>query len=639
MMYDVPDGLWGGWLKAPFEEAASSGDIPLTTALMEAGAEGDGIIPAVEGGHHRLVRDLLEMGASPTVKDDEGDAPIHLAAANGHGLIVRTLLIEGVDFNEPDRLGRTPLHLACMSGDDVGVRVLLAVGACPLDRHESTDFCALDFAAWNGHVNIMKTLLGKGTDVNARGRDGRCCLHQAADSGGVGVIQFLSQEAGVDIDCKDGNGITPLHLAARRGHLPAVNALVAAGADVNLRTDEEYWLGYEYGLEEGDCSALDFAAHAGRVDILETLIRHGADATAVGKGYGKLSPLSHAACAKKLGAIEFLLDKGADANAGANGLNPVYCAVQANFLEAIQPLARHGADLNESGYDTGPPLNHAANTLNFDMVRALLAAGADPNHPVEEEVMNALWWAVSLDAKSLDMCKLLVEHGADVNGGMDDEETALHNAVALGTVEVIDFLLKAGAAVDGLAHGIKTPLHVACDARLGRKWCDVLKALLGHGAALNSRDGQGNTPLHVAAASLSIKKVDFLLRAGADETIVNVSGKTPAGQLARGYGRRYQELAKSVVRLLEGAPADRTWRRRGLLVLCRALPDKARLVPERTRVKLPRAAKSGVAGWNRGRRADGELVGAGSDGAFPHVVSRLVGLDQEDVFRKIVCLL
>lgn len=143
-MHEASDDVWAEWLRAPFEQAAGWGDIPLTTALKEAGARGNVMGQAIEYGHRRLVRDLLEMGESPTAKDANGDATIHLAASFGRGLIVRTLLIEGAEVDEPDSKGRTPLQLASASGDDIGVRALLTEGACPRHRHGPSGFYSLD---------------------------------------------------------------------------------------------------------------------------------------------------------------------------------------------------------------------------------------------------------------------------------------------------------------------------------------------------------------------------------------------------------------------------------------------------------------------------------------------------------------
>lgn len=159
----------------------------------------------------------------------------------------------------------------------------------------------------------MKTLLGKGADVNARGDGGRGTLHLAAVKNRVGVIQFLARETGVEVDLKADNGITPLHVAATKGRLPAMTVLISAGADISLRTSTDYY--YGYGSCCDVCAALDFAAHAGHTGILKSLVRHGADVNARSSDY-ELTALHHAAAGKKLEAMRFLLDEGADPNTG-----------------------------------------------------------------------------------------------------------------------------------------------------------------------------------------------------------------------------------------------------------------------------------------------------------------------------------
>lgn len=165
------------------------------------------------------------------------------------------------------------------------------------------------------------------------------------------------------------------------------------------------------------------------------------------------------------------------------------------------------------------------------MVNALLAAGANPNPPDDDDVPSpALQEAISSDARSEHMVKLLLQHRADVNAIDDQGQTALHKAVRHGTVGIVDLLVEAGAAVDGSEDDLMypSPLHVACGTQrysfLQVTNCDVIKALLGHGASVNLRD-EGNTPLHYAAKIRSTKMVDFLLRAGADESIANHGGR------------------------------------------------------------------------------------------------------------------
>ena len=110
-----------------------------------------------------------------------------------------------------------------------------------------------------------------------------------------------------------------------------------------------------------------------------------------------------------------------------------------------------------------------------------------------------------------------------------------------------------------------------------------------HGADINARDDEDQTALFDVASLTggqgAAEMVDLLLRSGADETITGKEGQTPADVV----GQWFKECAdedplveeiERVRRLLANAPADRAWRRRGYLVMCRALPDRMRQVQE-----------------------------------------------------------
>ncbi|CAM9357424.1 unnamed protein product, partial [Ectocarpus fasciculatus] len=421
-----------------------------------------------------LVQDLLERGASHTDKNEEGDTPLHLAAMRGHGLIVRTLLIEGADIDAVDNVGRTPLHLSCVNGDAVGVEALLTAGSDVNHRHSSTNFSALDVAAYNGKVDALTTLLRKGADVNARGKRGMTALHTAAERGHAEATRILAKATDVEINCKDDVGKTPLHLAASEGELHTVEALVAAGADVSLRVENEYDVDYE-GLS-GDCSALDFAAFGGHVNVMKLLVRHGAGVEDTSHNYRRLTALHHAVAGMKLDAIEFLMDAGADVDAGDQDWFPIHFAIKANSPEAVLALARHGADLEQQDLLGRSPLYCAAECFHMEALNALLSAGANPNACSE-------------------VCSPLQLVAASENSN-----------------SVVKLLLEAGAHVDGDGY-FQAPLHAACSSC---RSCDVVKVLLGHGANINLQDSKGDSPLHLAAVQFSSRLVDLLLRQGAD---------------------------------------------------------------------------------------------------------------------------
>ncbi|CAM9796415.1 unnamed protein product, partial [Ectocarpus fasciculatus] len=109
-----------------------------------------------------------------------------------------------------------------------------------------------------------------------------------------------------------------------------------------------------------------------------------------------------------------------------------------------------------------------------------------------------------------------------------------------------------------------TPLHLAAY----RDTLCTLLALLQKGANANARDEVGQRPLHVVCKypkARSVAVADLLLRWGADETATDNDGNTPADLVKSGAGPN-----ERLQRLLANAPADRAWRRRGMVVMLRA---------------------------------------------------------------------
>lgn len=235
--------------------------------------------------------------------------------------------------------------------------------------------------------------------------------------------------------------------------------------------------------------------------------------------------------------------------------------------------------------------------------------------------------------------RVLLEHVADANATWNEKQ-ALYGAVVKGTVGIIDLLVANNADVDGHERNL-SPLQVACQSAGSPGCCSRVSALLGHGAAIDLLDDGGNTPLHMAAISRSAEVVDLLLRAGADETVANAVGQTPAdGVRSTHTSAADNDISDSVLRLLDGAPRDRVWRRRRFLVLCRAFPEKARLKSSlRTRAELPRASKRGARRWGGRRTGGGAQVSMEQNGGLNNLLTRLFRVEEDGIFRNIVCLL
>lgn len=165
--------------------------------------------------------------------------------------------------------------------------------------------------------------------------------------------------------------------------------------------------------------------------------------------------------------------------------------------------------------------------------------------------------------------------------------------------------------------------------------------LSAYGANVNAQDDFLETPLMNAACCAGFSDeaeevVNSLLRSGADETIVNKRGETAAGEFMR---KPENEHTKRILELLASAPANRAWRRRGYLVLCRALPDRViggtRHADKAWRTdggrELVREEATGV----HETLGDGH-VDETDGGDWVVVLAKVLGLQEEGLFRTIV---
>ena len=194
------------------------------------------------------------------------------AIQDGRNTDAADLVRAGADVNGW-RLGDgSPLTLAVRNGQLGLARLLLDNGADP-DLAVPGEGAPLVMAADNGDRAILALLLERGADPNIPVSDDGNPLIAAAGAGHVGIVDLLLA-AGARIDHVVPGDETALITAARHGHLAVVQRLVEQGADVNLAVMAPRIAPLEPELR----SPLGMARRAGRTDITDYLIAHGARA-------------------------------------------------------------------------------------------------------------------------------------------------------------------------------------------------------------------------------------------------------------------------------------------------------------------------------------------------------------------------
>ncbi len=126
--------------------------------------------------------------------------------------------------------GKTLCEVAA-KGDTELVKVLLEKNA-DVNAKDTKGVTPLVYAAFGGHEKIVKMLLDRGADVNAMANDGRRPLYISVARGDLPIVRLLV-DAKADVNIKDGHGGTALHTAAVWDRHEIAEVLIEAGADVN----------------------------------------------------------------------------------------------------------------------------------------------------------------------------------------------------------------------------------------------------------------------------------------------------------------------------------------------------------------------------------------------------------------------
>jgi ankyrin repeat protein len=325
---------------------------------------------------------------------------------------------------------------------------------------------------------------------------------------GIIVAENMGREAQIG---KYG-GKTALGLAARDGNLEAVKALLDGGADVNQRDAAD------------NSSALLIASINGQFDVAK------------------------------------LLERGADVNTRSDSNNsPLFSVINAQWT----PKSRHPE-----------PADYMQQTTSYmDLVQLMLDKGADVNARLNYD----LWFIelgsgyLTLDwtgatpffrathALDLPLMKLLVQYGADATLGT--VKTATTRAGRPGP----------GGDPSGLppvenGQTAVYPIHVASGHAYGDQfvanvhrfvegeWLNVVKYLVEeHGADVNTRDFQGESPIHNAAARGDNELIKYLVSKGGDVMAIDRKGRTTV-DMANGPQQRVQPIPETI-KLLESMGA------------------------------------------------------------------------------------
>ncbi|XP_013133451.1 PREDICTED: E3 ubiquitin-protein ligase mib1 [Papilio polytes] len=335
---------------------------------------------------------------------------------------------------------------------------------------------ALQAAAQNGHVEVIRALVEAGAEADAEDRDGDRAAHHAAFGDEPAALRALAA-AGADLNARNRRRQTPLHIAVNKGHLGVVRTLLQLAVHPSLQDSE------------GDTPLHD-AISKKRDDILTLLLDHGADMTRTNNN--GFNALHHAALRGNPSAMKIMLGK--------------------------LPRPWIVDDAKDDGYTA---LHLAALNNHAEVAELLVRGGARPDLQ-NANLQTALHLAV--ERQHAQIVRLLIAHAADLNICDKDGDTALHEALRHHTLQQLRRLQEArdAAALGALAHAHdkKSSASIAC-------------LLAANGADLTLKNKKGQTPLDLCPDPNLRKTLTTCRKEGSgvtsDETPDSESGALAAG--------------------------------------------------------------------------------------------------------------
>uniref|UniRef100_A0A4W6F239 Poly [ADP-ribose] polymerase n=1 Tax=Lates calcarifer TaxID=8187 RepID=A0A4W6F239_LATCA len=497
----------------------------------------------------RIVQLLLQHGADVHAKDKGGLVPLHNACSYGHFEVTELLLKHGACVNAMDLWQFTPLHEAASKNRVEVCSLLLSHGADPtllnchsksaVDmaptpelkerltyefkghsllqaareadmakvkktlaleiisfKHPQTNETALHCAVASPHPKrkqVTELLLRKGANINEKNKDFMTPLHVAAERAHNDILEVL-QKHGAKVNAVDTLGQTALHRAALAGHIQTCKLLLSYGADpsiVSLQGFTAAQMGNEAVqqiLNENiptRNSDVDYrfleAAKAGDLDTVQQLCTPQNVNCRDLEGRHS-TPLHFAAGYNRVAVVEYLLHHGADVHAkDKGGLVPLHNACSYGHYEVAELLVRHGASVNVADLWKFTPLHEAAAKGKYEICKLLLKHGADPSKKNRDGNMP------------LDMVK---DGDTDIQDLLRGD-AALLDAAKKGCLARVQKLCSPENINCRDTQGRNsTPLHLAA----GYNNLEVAEYLLEHGADVNAQDKGGLIPLHNAAS-------------------------------------------------------------------------------------------------------------------------------------------
>jgi ankyrin repeat protein len=507
-----------------------SGHLPLTLALIEQHTEianillengnaninstnSDGctlFIDAIKRSDEYSAKFLLDHDCDVNLTtEDTGDTALHILCTyakdscsnetykNMLNVGKNILSKSNVAINVQNKKGYTPLHLAIISGHVSIIEEILKYPDVNLnlltkDEKHATPLLLALLSSQYIDFTIPKQIIASGADLSIIDENGDNILQYIIKLQKIDAAIFLCNH--VDLNHKNNDELTALHLASKFGLSSIITKLLESGAQPNVQS----------GLEEMK-TPLHYAIEANCIDTIQSFVNYN-----LNNGNDKIdfnmrdadgsTPLSLALNLKHNDLVQTLIKGGSDVNIRNGEMTLLHQAIIKESAETAIFLLEQGADINALTGDQESPLQLAIHCRLESVVDALMSRSASLSSP------DILWSA--LESEQENIASILVKHGIDTDCWSPAPDgllqTLLHRAIEENNEYAAVFLIRSGCDLnaykqsptegDTMSMTKDSPLHMCCIHGLPK----TVQTLIEFGANVNATNYENKTPLHLA---------------------------------------------------------------------------------------------------------------------------------------------
>jgi len=511
----------------------------MTAALGPTVGQSGSLADLIRAGNRKVALERIRAGADVNEAQPDGTRPIHWAVYKVDYELIEALVAKKARVGVTNAFGATPLAEAVRLSDARMVKMLLDAGAGVEAANEDGQ-TALMMAIKTGDLPIAEMLVKAGAKVNVveKFQNQTPLMWAATAPRNAAAMTKLLLSKGADVkpralytdwpnqlsseprgQYRPVGGLTALLYASRDGCYDCAEALIGAGADVNVPTPEGVTpLMIALDNDHNDIAnlLLDRAANPhvadwwGRTALFFVVDRKASlgGGRGGGRGVAPASGATRGAAASHMEIINRLLAADVDVNAELNMRRPSRGGNSGRFAD--------------NQLSTGcTPLYRATEAGDMEVIRALLAKGANPN--INDMGFTPFLVAAGVTpgggggggAPNTALLDLMIQHGADVNTQVTGTRTysmrigyqpppdregisALHAAVQAGRTEMVRYLLQKGARIDLADANGRNPLDLldapAADGGRGRGGAGAAPAAAAGGRGAARGGGGGVNP-------------------------------------------------------------------------------------------------------------------------------------------------